>query len=204
MKIKDDQKYDRLIQAAIALLATGGLANFSTTKVAKQAGIPQSNLYIYFKNKQALLDTVFQTTIHTQSVAVVAELDTAAPITTQLANSIKTLYRFAREHPQIVATIQVLMADVQLKKHLHLKQDDDENQQIQTLLTDGMQAGILRSTDLNLIRYFLTRPVFNYAAGVQSGLYPDTAQGLTDLTQMIMGAILQPNIYQEWLTTSLA
>jgi len=63
-----------------------------------------------------------------------------------------------------------------------------------------MQAGIIRPTDLNVIRYFLTRPVFNYAAGVQSELYPDTVRELSDPIQMIMDAILQPDVYQEWLS----
>ncbi|MFC6179839.1 TetR/AcrR family transcriptional regulator [Lactiplantibacillus daowaiensis] len=199
MKLKDDQKYDRLIQAAITLLAQGGLANFSTTKVAKQAGIPQSNVYIYFKNKDSLLNAVFQATIHQESVAVVAAIDANAPLLDRLAMSIRGLYHFALAEPAVVTTVQILTEDVAVKQKLSLKRDDQENQQIQTLLTTGIDAGLIRPTELNLIRFFLTRPVFHYAAGIQNGLYPASDQGLDDLVNMLMAAVLLPSAYRDWL-----
>ena len=202
MKLKDEQKYDRLIQAAVTVLAQGGLANFSTTKVAKVAGIPQSNVYIYFKNKQSLLEAVFQTTIHQESVAVVTTIDTKLSLPEQIATSIRTLYRFCLAEPEIVAAVQVLTEDIAMKKSMHLNRDDTANQQIKTMLTDGVSTGVLRQTDLNLLRYFLTRPVFSFADGVRQGLYTDTPENLIDLTNMIMGAVLLPAAYQNWLLTT--
>lgn len=199
MKLKDEEKYDRLITAAVTVLATGGLASFSTTKVAKLAGIPQSNVYIYFANKQSLLEAVYQTTVHQQSVAVAAALDAQASLVTQLQASVTALYEFAREFPETVTAIQVLLDDVALKHQLQLKQDDAANQRIQRLLQVGVAQQLLRAVDLNFIRYFLARPVYHYAAGVRSGLYPDTPQSLADLTAMIMGAVLQPAAYRAWL-----
>ncbi|WP_143462379.1 TetR/AcrR family transcriptional regulator [Levilactobacillus enshiensis] len=199
MKLKDEDKYNRLIKAAIDLLAEAGLANFSTTKVAKRAGIPQSNVYIYFENKQALLAAVFQVTVHEQSLAVVKGIDDEAPMTRQLVASIQTLYRFARAQPATVAALQVLLDDVQLKHQLHVKVDDEANQRIQAMLRAGREQQVLRTTDVNFLRYFLSRPVFHYAAGVQQQLYPDTPDALADLTKMIMGAVLQPAVYQTWL-----
>ncbi|WP_053072635.1 TetR/AcrR family transcriptional regulator [Lactiplantibacillus herbarum] len=202
MKLKDEQKYDRLIQAAVTVLAQGGLANFSTTKVAKAAGIPQSNVYIYFKNKQSLLEAVFQTTIHQESIAVVQTIDTKRSLPEQIVASISALYRFCLAEPEVVAAIQVLTEDIATKQTMHLKRDDTANQQIQTMLTDGVATGVLRKTDLNLLRYFLTRPVFRFAEGVRQGLYTDTPKNLTDLTNMIMGAVLLPATYQNWLITN--
>ncbi|VDG25438.1 TetR/AcrR family transcriptional regulator [Lactiplantibacillus mudanjiangensis] len=199
VKLKDEQKHDRLIQSAIELLAIAGLTGFSTTKVAQRAGIPQSNVYIYFKNKQALLEAVFQDTVHRQSVAVVHGLDEQAPLTQQLPMSIERLYRFALAEPASVAALQVLLSDSQLKSLLHVKADDQANQQIQRLIKTGVNQGILRPTDLNFLRYFLSRPVFHYAEGVRANLYPDTPAALADLTAMIMGAILQPTVYRDWL-----
>ncbi|AYM04001.1 TetR/AcrR family transcriptional regulator [Levilactobacillus yiduensis] len=199
MKLKDEEKHSRLIQAGITVLAQGGLANFSTTKVAKLAGIPQSNVYIYFANKQGLLEAIYQDTVHQQSVAVVTALDATTSVVTQLAASITALYHFARNHPETVAALQVLLDDPELKHQLRLKADDQANQQIQQLLQTGVAQQVLRNADLNLSRYFLARPVFHLAAGVQSGLYADTPQNLTDLTTMIMGAVLRPAAYQSWL-----
>ena len=161
MKIKDEQKYDRLIQAAIQLLATEGLAPFSTTKVAKQADIPQSNLYIYFKNKQALLNATYAAAVHQMSLAVVPCFASDQPLITQTAASIHGLYDFAMAQPKTATAVQVLMDDVQFKQQAPLKLADMANHQIQDALQLGVQTQVFQSVDVNLIRYFLTRPVFH-------------------------------------------
>ncbi|WP_341779035.1 TetR/AcrR family transcriptional regulator [Levilactobacillus sp. HBUAS70063] len=199
MKVKDEQKYDRLLQAAVHVLATVGLAGFSTTKVAKQAGIPQSNLYIYFKNKQALLLAVFRLAVHAESVAATASLKTEMAVIDQLTASIQGIYRFALDQPEFVTVIQLLLDDGQLKAKLSMKANDPANQQIQRLLRTGVERQILRSVDLNFHRYFLTRPVFHFAQGVRAGLYADTPAELATVTTMIMAAVLQPAVYQEWV-----
>jgi len=202
MKIKDEQKYDRLIQAAIQLLATEGLAPFSTTKVAKQAGIPQSNLYIYFKNKQALLNATYAAAVHQMSLAVVPCFANDEPLITRTAASIHGLYDFAMAQPKTATAVQVLMDDVQFKQQAPVKLADMANHQIQDALQLGVQTEVFQPVDLNLIRYFLTRPVFHYAAGIQSGLYSSIAQGLNELTAMVMRAVLTPTALKAWLAAT--
>ena len=133
MKLKDEEKHDRLLNAAVTVLAKGGMANFSTTKVAKLAGIPQSNLYIYFQNKQALLEAVYRMTVHQQSVAVVAVLKEQDPLTKQIVASVQALYQFAMAQPETVTAIQTLLDDVELKHKWGLKRDDLANHRIQQL-----------------------------------------------------------------------
>jgi len=198
VKLKDEEKHDRLLDAGVTVLAKGGMANFSTTKVAKLAGIPQSNLYIYFQNKGTLLEAVYRMTVHQQSVAVVAALKDEDPLTTQVMASVRALYQFAMAQPETVTAIQALLDDIELKHKWGLKQDDLANQRIQRLLQDGIDQHVLRATDQNFIRYFLARPVFHYADGIRAGLYPDTPATLADLTAMIMGAVLQPDVYRTW------
>ncbi|MFD1456156.1 TetR/AcrR family transcriptional regulator [Levilactobacillus lanxiensis] len=198
MKLKDEEKHDRLLNAAVSVLAKGGVANFSTTKVAKLAGIPQSNLYIYFQNKEALLEATYRMTVHQQSVAVVAVLQDRDSLTTQLMSSVQALYQFALAQPETVTALQVLLDDIELKHKWGLKRDDLANQRIQQLIQTGVDQHVLRETNQNFIRYFLARPVFHYVEGIRAGLYPDTPEALTDLTAMIMGAVLQPDVYQTW------
>lgn len=42
-----------------SIIIDEGAAAISTTKVAKKVGISQSNIYLYFKDKRALLDGVY-------------------------------------------------------------------------------------------------------------------------------------------------
>lgn len=202
MKPKDEQKHQRLLTAAITILAAGGLANFSTTKVAKLAGIPQSNVYIYFENKQALLAAVYQTTVHQQSVAVTGGIATDASVADQLAASVQGLYQFALTHGDVATVIRLLTGDQQFKTTLAAKLADPENQQIQALLQRGITQEILRPVAVDLLRYFLTDPVYRYADMVRAEQINATPEGLRQLTAMVLGAVLRPTSYQDWLTRS--
>ena len=59
MKKKDMNKQVKIQDAVAAIILAEGPAGVSTTKVAKRVGIAQSNVYLYFKNKQALIDSVY-------------------------------------------------------------------------------------------------------------------------------------------------
>ncbi|WCJ49452.1 TetR/AcrR family transcriptional regulator [Lactiplantibacillus plantarum] len=58
MKRKDMNKQVKIQDAVAAIILAEGPAGVSTTKVAKHVGIAQSNVYLYFKNKQALIDSM--------------------------------------------------------------------------------------------------------------------------------------------------
>lgn len=55
MKKKDDSKIVKIQEATAQIILTEGIAKVSTVKVAKLVGIAQSNVYLYFKNKNDLL-----------------------------------------------------------------------------------------------------------------------------------------------------
>lgn len=59
MKKKDEEKYQNILKAAIEIILEDGAATLSTTKVAKRVKISQSNIYIYFKNKDDLLKQIY-------------------------------------------------------------------------------------------------------------------------------------------------
>lgn len=189
MKPKDEQRHQRLLDAGTALLAREGLANFSTTKVAKLAGVPQSNIYIYFDNKQDLLEAVYLENVHQQSVAVAQALKPADDLETQLRASIGALYQFALTHAEATRVVQALTAEPQFKQDPLVKLADPANHQIQTLLKDSVDQGVLRNTNLNLLRYFLTDPVYRYAEMVRDGQIPDSTAGVRELTVMVMAAV---------------
>ncbi|MFQ7236951.1 MAG: TetR/AcrR family transcriptional regulator, partial [Enterococcus hulanensis] len=55
MKKKDNTKITKILDATVQIILHEGAAAVSTVKVAKIVGIAQSNVYLYFKNKNDLL-----------------------------------------------------------------------------------------------------------------------------------------------------
>lgn len=59
MKPRDENKINEIYKATLALVKASGLAGFTMQSVAKEAGMATGTLYIYFKNKEALIYSLF-------------------------------------------------------------------------------------------------------------------------------------------------
>ena len=58
---KNGSKSDRIIDAAVKVIANHGYHGAKVTVIAKEAGVADGTIYLYFKNKEHLLIELFQT-----------------------------------------------------------------------------------------------------------------------------------------------
>ncbi len=59
MRQKDEKKYRAICQAAIKLINTIGFAEASMSKIAREAGVSPATIYVYFHNKEDLLNQIY-------------------------------------------------------------------------------------------------------------------------------------------------
>lgn len=59
MKIKDEKKIPLIYKATLSKVAENGLAGTKMSEIAKEAGLATGTLYIYFKNKEELINALF-------------------------------------------------------------------------------------------------------------------------------------------------
>jgi AcrR family transcriptional regulator len=59
MRRRDDAKQDAIVEAAIQLINENGFSETSISKIAKAAGVSPATIYIYFENKQDLLNKLY-------------------------------------------------------------------------------------------------------------------------------------------------
>ncbi|NMD70695.1 TetR/AcrR family transcriptional regulator [Bacillus sp. DNRA2] len=57
---KDKPKYRQIIDAAVIVIAENGYHQAQVSKIAKQAGVADGTIYLYFKNKDDILISLFQ------------------------------------------------------------------------------------------------------------------------------------------------
>jgi TetR/AcrR family transcriptional regulator, fatty acid metabolism regulator protein len=57
---KDKPKYRQIIDAAIIVIAQNGYHQAQVSKIAKQAGVADGTIYLYFKNKDDILVSLFE------------------------------------------------------------------------------------------------------------------------------------------------
>jgi TetR/AcrR family fatty acid metabolism transcriptional regulator len=58
-KEKGNGKYDLILRAAIKVFARGGFFNSKVADVAREAGVADGTVYLYFKNKDDILVSIF-------------------------------------------------------------------------------------------------------------------------------------------------
>jgi AcrR family transcriptional regulator len=59
VKLKDEHKIDQIFKATLKLVKENGLAGITMQSVAKEAKIATGTLYIYFKNKDSIITSLF-------------------------------------------------------------------------------------------------------------------------------------------------
>lgn len=57
---KDKPKYKQIIEAAVIAIAENGYHHTQISKIAKQAGVADGTIYLYFKSKEDILISLFQ------------------------------------------------------------------------------------------------------------------------------------------------
>lgn len=59
MRNKDDKKHQAICDAAIKLITENGFADTSMSKIAKAANVSPATIYVYFENKDDLLNKIY-------------------------------------------------------------------------------------------------------------------------------------------------
>ena len=57
---RDKPKYKQIIDAAVIAIAESGYHQAQVSKIAKQAGVADGTIYLYFKNKEDILISLFE------------------------------------------------------------------------------------------------------------------------------------------------
>ena len=60
MKLDSEQRKEQIARAALGLISRGGMRALSMAAVARQLGLVPSAIYRHFRNKQEMLDAVFE------------------------------------------------------------------------------------------------------------------------------------------------
>ena len=103
------EKYQKIILAATKVFAQKGFYNSKVADVAKEANVADGTIYLYFKNKDDLLISIFEESIDTFTLEVQKQI---AGVT----DPIEKLKRFITLHLELVRsnqdTAQVLQIEL--------------------------------------------------------------------------------------------
>lgn len=151
---RDKPKYKQIIDAAVIVIAENGYHQAQVSKIAKEAGVADGTIYLYFKNKEDILVSVFREkmAIFVNNLRVILEkdLDTSEMLFKMIDNHFRVLHE--DRHLAIVTQLELRQSGKKLRLRINevLKEYLDL---LDLILKEGIERGELdNSIDVRLAR----------------------------------------------------
>ncbi|EPD54234.1 TetR/AcrR family transcriptional regulator [Paenisporosarcina sp. FSL H8-0542] len=154
---RDKPKFKQIIDAAVVVIAENGYHQAQVSKIAKQAGVADGTIYLYFKNKEDILISVF----HEKMGLFVENLK---KIITDGTTSSEKLLKMVENHFRVLATDHHLAIVTQLElrqsnKDIRLKINEVLKEYLMLLddiLIEGLENGEFHEElDIRLARHMV-------------------------------------------------
>jgi TetR/AcrR family transcriptional regulator, fatty acid metabolism regulator protein len=144
---RDRPKYKQIIDAAVIVIAENGYHQAQVSKIAKEAGVADGTIYLYFKNKEDILISVFREKmaifITNLQEVLDKDLDTSERLLKMIANHFRVLHE--DRHLAIVTQLELRQSGKKLRLRINevLK---DYLDLLDVILVEGIENGELSST----------------------------------------------------------
>ncbi|MFC4556620.1 TetR/AcrR family transcriptional regulator [Virgibacillus kekensis] len=147
---KNKPKYMQIIEAAVEVIAENGYHASQVSKIAKKAGVADGTIYLYFKNKEDILVSVFNEKMGQFIDQIVYSTSDRQDANEKLLTLITMHFRqLASDHHLAVVTQLELR---QSNKQLRMKINEVLKPYlvvIDNIIREGIKEGIFRD-DLNI------------------------------------------------------
>lgn len=147
---KNKPKYKQIIDAAVIVIAENGYHQAQVSKIAKQAGVADGTIYLYFKNKEDILISLFQEKMGSFVEKIEDRIAGKATAAEKLLMMVETHFKILSADPQLAIVTQLELR--QSNKDLRLRINQVLKgylKVIDQILLEGMENGEF-AADLNL------------------------------------------------------
>lgn len=147
---KNKPKYHQIIDAAVVAIAENGYHQAQVSKIAKQAGVADGTIYLYFKNKEDILISLFQEKMGTFAAKTKESIQTKETAAEQLELLVQNHFILLTEDPHLAVVTQLELR--QSNKELRLKINEVLKEYL-LLIDEVLQTGVQKGEfgpDLNI------------------------------------------------------
>jgi TetR/AcrR family transcriptional regulator, fatty acid metabolism regulator protein len=139
---KNKPKYMQIIDAAVVVIAENGYHQAQVSKIAKQAGVADGTIYLYFKNKEDILISLFQEKMGTFVEKIQQKIAGKESAVEKLLMMVKLHFQLLSEDHHLAIVTQLELR--QSNKDLRLKINDvlkNYLQVVDQILLEGKEKG---------------------------------------------------------------
>lgn len=107
MAKRTGEKYQAIIDAAVIVIAKNGYHNAQVAKIAKEAGVADGTIYLYFENKEDVLISLFRNKMGFFTGTVQRELKNTDSPFEMLARLIQAHFTRLQEDRNLASVLQI-------------------------------------------------------------------------------------------------
>jgi AcrR family transcriptional regulator len=158
MRTLDEEKRERIGNAAIRLINTIGFADVSMSKIAKKAGVATSTIYLYFDNKQDMLNKLYLMVRSDFSYALRKGYVSSFPVEDSMRGIYFRIIKYFEENPHHSSFMEQFASSA-LIHGINREEEAEYFYFLVQLIDRGIQGGLLKNTSTSTIGSFLFYPI---------------------------------------------
>ncbi|MCR4673133.1 MAG: TetR/AcrR family transcriptional regulator [Lachnospiraceae bacterium] len=148
MRIKDENKQQRIKDAMVSLILRDGIDGTSISKIAKEAGVSPATIYVYYESKEDMLSEVFREYATAPYRYLMQRLSCEMDGNALIDTIVRGCYEFSREHEEIFSFVEQCSRCPTLSKKVS---EEESSCDILDLIHEYQARGVLRPySDLNM------------------------------------------------------
>ena len=141
------EKYQKIIQAATKVFAQKGFYNSKVSDVAKEAKVADGTIYLYFKNKDDLLISIFENSMDTFTGEIQKIVEGVSDPFEKLRLFIKLHLELVRENQDTAQVLQIeLRQSSKFMKEYAATKFRDYLSRISMILEEGQEKGVFKKS----------------------------------------------------------
>ncbi|MBF7083471.1 TetR/AcrR family transcriptional regulator [Desulfallas sp. Bu1-1] len=146
MAKRTGEKYHAIIEAAVKVIAENGYHNSQVSKIAREAGVADGTIYLYFKNKEDVLISLFRTKMGEFTASARKELKNLQDPFDKLAKLIELHFTRleADRNLALVLQIQLRQSDASIRSGIAAPLKEYFNI-IEDVVSQGISEGYFRN-----------------------------------------------------------
>lgn len=188
MKNKDENKYESIFNATIQLINEIGLAETSMSKIAKKANVSASTIYVYFENKEDLLNKLYLNVKKKMNAAVFNQSDDFLSLKEAFEDALQKFADFTLMNKDYFLFIEQFHNSPILNK-ISYDEIVEVTKPIFNFFEKGKNQQIFKQVNTNLLVVFTFQPVVQVLKDHFNGTSVLNQETLNNIIQMSWDAV---------------
>ena len=188
MRIKDSNKKEAIYRATITLLNKIGFSDISMSKIAEEAEVSPSTIYVYFENKDDMMVKVYKNAKEKLSNKMFAGYGNDLPIRSSFELITRNYIRFVLENKEEF----LFMEQFNNSPYVNFLDKSDIEllfQPLHDLMANGKKQRVVKNVEDSLLFAHIETPIFELAKRSFRGQFTFTEENIESLVNMSWDAI---------------